>query len=260
MCPRAAAATGIIEKDPGHLVAHCLLIESGDSLILLDTGYGAGDIADPSRLGPARHLLGARLDPAETAIAQVRALGHDPADVRQILTTHLDLDHAGGLGDFPGAEVHVHANELAAAQRRGLDGKLRYRPRHWEHGPRWAAHDTDGEPWFGFERVRVLEDIDVEIAMIALPGHSIGHSGYAINTGDGWLVHCGDAYLQHDEIASPPRTTAGRRFYHRVNSSDARLRQANADRLAELARDHAGEITLFCSHDAGEFAEARNRI
>jgi hypothetical protein len=33
------------------------------------------------------------------------------------VVTHLDLDHAGGLGDFPDAEVHVHAHELSAARR-----------------------------------------------------------------------------------------------------------------------------------------------
>ncbi len=253
MCSRAATRIGIVDKDPGHLVAHCLLIESATGLILVDTGFGTADIADPGRLGLARRLTGPVLDPAETATAQITALGHDPADVRHILATHLDLDHAGGISDFPGAEVHVHSTELAAARKRPLDSKLRYRPAQWAHGPKWAAHETDGEAWFGFDRVRLLEDLDVEIAMIALPGHSRGHAGYAINTGGGWLLHCGDAYLHRGEVAWPTQTTRGRRLYHQINSADARLRQANADRLAELSRDHGDEVTLFCSHDPVEF-------
>lgn len=254
MCPHAASALGLVDRTPGHLVARCVLIEAGDGLVLIDTGYGTGDIADPRRLGPARRLLRARLDPAQTAVAQVQAMGHDVADVRHVLVTHLDLDHAGGLGDFPNATVHIHAPELAAARAGRRDTALRYRPSQWAHGPRWQEHAAQGEAWFGFERARLLEDLDVEIAMIPLAGHSEGHAGYAINSGDGWLLHAGDAYLHHQEIASPPRASAGLRTYHRINSHDARARRENADRLSELARDHGDEITVFCSHDAVEFA------
>lgn len=255
MCPHAGVALGLVDPDPGHLVARCTLIEAGDGLVLIDTGYGLGDVNGPRRLGPARHLLGARLSAAQTAHHQVRALGYDVADVRHICVTHLDLDHAGGLGDFPNASVHVHASELAAARRPALDAKLRYRPGHWAHGPRWQEHAAvDGEPWFGFDRVRLLEDLPIEIAMIPLPGHSAGHSGYAINTAGGWLLHAGDAYLHRGEVASPPRASRTLLGYHRINSSDSRLRRANADRLSELVRDHGDEVTVFCSHDAGEFA------
>ncbi|HVP03503.1 MAG TPA: MBL fold metallo-hydrolase [Solirubrobacteraceae bacterium] len=249
MCPRAAHLVGLVDEPRGALVAHCLLIEAADGLVLLDTGFGTGDVAAPKRLGPARHLLNPRLDPAGTAVAQVRALGHDPADVRHVLITHLDLDHAGGLGDFPQAEVHVHATELEIARRRPADARLRYRPAQWAHGPRWVEHAADGESWFGFQRVRVLGTGDAEIAMIPLPGHTAGHSGYAIRTGEGWLLHCGDAYLHHDEVASPPVRTRGRTTYHRINSFDARARLANADRLSELAREHGDEVALLCSHD-----------
>lgn len=251
MCPRAGTAIGLVPKDPGHLVAHCLLIEAPDGLVLIDTGYGTGDIADPKRLGPARFLLNAKLDRAQTALARVRALGHDPADVRHVLATHLDLDHAGGLGDFPNAEVHLHSSELAAARAPKRDTRLRYRAAQWAHGPRWSAHDAvDGEPWFAFPRVRLLEDIGVEIAMIPLHGHTSGHAGFAIDTGEGWLLHAGDAYLDGGEISSPPRRGRALTGYHRVNSVDETLRRANVERLAELAGDPT--VTVFCAHDPVE--------
>lgn len=253
MCPNAGTALGLVDKSTGHLVAHCLLIETNAGLVLIDTGFGTMDIADPRRLGPARHLLSPRFDRRQTAIEQVRSLGHDPADVRHILATHLDLDHAGGLGDFPRAKVHVHRDELDAIRRRSFDTALRYRPAHWAHNPDWAEHTADGEAWFGFERARLLDELDVEIAMIPLAGHSAGHAGYAINTGDGWLLHAGDAYLRHGEIATPPSDSRSLRAYHRINSADSKLRRANAERLAELARSHGDEIAIFCSHDAVEF-------
>lgn len=256
MCPRAAPALGLTDRAHPHLVARCLLVEAPDGLVLIDTGFGSGDVADPRRLGPARLPLAARLDPAQTAAAQVVALGHEVGDVRHVLVTHLDLDHAGGLGDVPGASVHVHSTELAAARaRKGKDG-LRYREAHWAHGPRWEEHTPTGERWFGFEGARLLEGFGVEIVMLPLAGHTHGHTGYAVRDGDRWLLHAGDTYLHHGEIATPPTTSRALRAYHRLNSVDEPTRRHNVARLAELARDRADDVTVFCSHDATEFAQA----
>ncbi|MDP9188088.1 MAG: MBL fold metallo-hydrolase, partial [Actinomycetota bacterium] len=47
MCPRGARLVagrgGLLEESP--IVAHCLLVEAGDELVLVDTGYGTGDVA-----------------------------------------------------------------------------------------------------------------------------------------------------------------------------------------------------------------------
>jgi glyoxylase-like metal-dependent hydrolase (beta-lactamase superfamily II) len=252
MCPRAGSRLGLVDRDPGHLVARCALIEDASGLILIDTGFGTRDVATPGRLGPARFLLCPRLEPAATAFAQIRALGYDPGDVRHILVTHLDLDHAGGLADFPNAEVHLHAAELDVVRRRPLAARLRYRFGQWDHGPRWTEHAEVGEPWYGFERVKLIDGLEVEIAMIPLFGHTAGHSGYAIRSGDRWLLHAGDAYLRQGEIASPPRSTPALGVYHALNSDDGARRHENAERLAALARDHHDSVTIFCSHDPAE--------
>ena len=80
---------------------------------------GTADLAQPRRRLGALWLLYARplIDPRQTALAQVRRLGFAAADVRHIVLTHLDLDHAGGLSDFPTARVHVLDVEHAAAMR-----------------------------------------------------------------------------------------------------------------------------------------------
>ena len=110
MCPngqRLVNGTGSLFKR-ARMVCHCLLIETNDGLALVDTGIGLGDIADPDRLGPRWVRQAApKLDPAETAVQQVRALGYSPSDVRHVLLTHLDRDHAGGVPDFPHAAIHV---------------------------------------------------------------------------------------------------------------------------------------------------------
>src|SRR5690348_7926574 len=103
---------------PSTMVAHCLLVEGSDGLTLVDTGFGTVDLAK-KRMGLA-FAKSARvsLDPSNTALSHVRALGYDPADVRNVVVTPLDLDHAGGIGEFPGATVHVFVDELEAARKR----------------------------------------------------------------------------------------------------------------------------------------------
>src|SRR5262245_20277012 len=140
-------AGGLFEA--GVMVCHCLLVETEDGLVLIDSGLGSADIADPVGSLGARfvRLTRPRLDPQETAVRQVARLGYRPADVRHIVLTHLDLDHAGGISDFPSATVHVHAREHDAAMRRGTPReRARYRPNHWAHGPTWATYlDSQGE-------------------------------------------------------------------------------------------------------------------
>src|SRR5215204_5539929 len=91
------------------LACHCLLLETDSGLVLVDTGLGLRDVADPR--GRLSRFFLALVSPAfraeMTAIRQVEALGFDPRDVRHILLTHLDFDHAGGLDDFPWAQVHM---------------------------------------------------------------------------------------------------------------------------------------------------------
>jgi len=257
LCPHGGRLIGG-EGGPltrAKVICHCLLIESRDGLVLVDTGFGSGDARNPAQLGqPFRALLSPRPRYEETALAQVEALGFAAADVRHIVATHLDPDHAGGLPDFPAAEVHVFAPELAAALNPRLDERARYRRAHLEHGPRWAEHRSEagGDRWLGFESVRILPGLDLELALIPLIGHSRGHAGVAVNSGDGWLLHCGDAYFNHGQLSTPPTCPPMLKVFQRVLSADNGARVANAERLRELAASHGDEVTLFCSHDPHE--------
>jgi glyoxylase-like metal-dependent hydrolase (beta-lactamase superfamily II) len=252
MCPRGArllAGKGGLLGE-ARLVAHCLLIEAGDELVLVDTGFGTGDVDDPGRLGrPFGAIVRPKCEMAETAIRQVEGLGLDPGDVTHVLITHLDLDHAGGLSDFPGAEVHVFAPELAAARAPDWRERTRYVTAQWAHGPKWVEHVVDGDTWLGFDSVRLLPGLDAEIVLVPLVGHTRGHSGVAIKREDGWLLHCGDAFFHRDEVGTPPSCPAGLRFFQDLNGHDGKARKHNQERLRELARQHGSEIELICSHD-----------
>ena len=234
-----------------YLVVHCLLIESSDGLILVDSGYGIKDRTNPNL--PMRAFMaisGSAHDLREAAANQVLALGYQIEDVRHIIQTHLHLDHAGGLPDFPHAKVHVHALEFQAAQNAKTFLEHYLLREHWVHQPDWELYDSTAEEWFGFDAIRLLKNVAPEIWLIPLPGHTRGHCGVAIKTDETWLLHCGDAYLSRSDIA-PEESTRSRPNW--IQPFAERL-FPHVPRLRALHKKHGDEIEIFCSHDPFELA------
>jgi len=260
LCPLGGKA---LLRDASSLVCHCLLVELPNSLMLVDTGLGTRDIADARRLGAIfRGLVRPRLDLEESAIHRVRELGFEPEDVRDIVLTHLDLDHAGGMSDFPWARVHLFADEWQSAQAPQLRERSRYRAVHWEHGPERCEYVPDGEPFFGLARARELDGLPPEVQLISLPGHSRGHAGVALETNDGLLMHCGDAYFHHAEVdasSERPRAPAALGMFQNVTAHDNAMRKATQAQLRAAITQAGGTLRTTCAHDGFELARERLR-
>lgn len=202
---------------PAKFVCHCLLIETDDSLVLVDTGFGTEDARNRGRLGVAFRALRARPALGETAVRQLEALGFSSSD------------------------------------------GPRYKRVHWKHNPNWVRHDGGGEDWFGFEGVRILPGIGTEVLLIPLIGHTRGHTAIAVHDGDRWLLHCGDAYFNHGELATPPSCPPAIRLFQAAMAADNSARRANRERLRELAATHGDEVTLLCAHDPYELEREQAR-
>ncbi len=262
MCPIAPRSWVAEPGDggEGRLVCHGLVIETNDGLLLVETGFGTADLANPARtLGRGFVMMSRpKLDPEETALRQVERLGFRREDVRHIVCTHMDLDHAGGLPDFPDAKVHVYARELEAVQARAtFMEKERYRPLHFRHGPRWEPYETDGEAWFGFECVRQMRGLPPEVLLVPLVGHTRGHCAVAVDLGGRWLVHAGDAYFFRGEMdPERPHCPVGLRIFQERMGIDRWDMARNKERLRLLARDHAAEVTVISAHDPIELQRA----
>jgi glyoxylase-like metal-dependent hydrolase (beta-lactamase superfamily II) len=244
-----------------HLCCHCLLLETDQGLVLVDTGLGLQDVAQPrSRLsGFFLALLKPELREEMTAARQIEQLGFRREDVRHIVLTHLDFDHAGGLDDFPQASVHMLAAErdYALLQKTWLD-RQRFRPQQWHTRPQWRVYPGGrGERWFGFDAVSDLAGLPPDILLVPLPGHTHGHAGVAVRGPDGrWLLQAGDAYFFHREMdLERPWCTPGLRMYQTMMEKDRKLRLANQQRLRELRRAHGSQVTICCGHDPIEFEQ-----
>ncbi len=234
-------------------ILYCLLAETNDGLLLVDSGFGIQDYQNPtwftrifiSSLGMPRLV-------EETAVYQVERLGYSKNNVKHIVLTHLHCDHAGGLRDFPHAQVHVHKLEYEAIRSpKGFTARF-YDPAQWSHDPKWVIHEAvNALDWFGFPSIRIQEGMSPQVRLIPLPGHTPGHCGVAIETSQGWLFHCGDAtypfYQQNVPLApfqplpayvmSPPKWL------------EKNLIGENTPRLRDLYNHHSDKIQLICSND-----------
>ncbi|NNP72981.1 MBL fold metallo-hydrolase [Acinetobacter defluvii] len=252
MCPMCAPLFG--QKGlKANLVCHCLLIETDRGLVLVDTGLGLQDYLRPQqRLGKFMTKMSAIVsDPYLSAFHQIQKLGFKPSDVQHILVSHLDFDHAGGIGDFPNATVHILSNEFNAAQTFSSKNKLRYRPQQFKNHTYWhfLEHEA-GEPWFNFHRVQGFKIFKDEILMIPLLGHTAGHCGIAIRQKDQWLLFCGDAYYSHLEL-DPKYKSLGLNLTERLFAFNNQQRLHSLKAIQTLAQNQP-HIDIICAHDPFE--------
>lgn len=159
------------------------LIETRHGRILYDVGCDYTKIADPAKreryYDPETFPFGPPEMREEDRIPHHLArLGLAPADVDVVFLSHLHFDHAGGLCDVCGAEVHVQQAELDAA-RSGLDVAV-------------FADDLVGvDTW----KVQQGEyELVPGVRAIASPGHTAGHMSLFVELPKGPpLILCGDA-------------------------------------------------------------------
>ena len=131
------------------------LIDTGDEVILVDTGLAAGtpeEIPDETSLFFTGKDIGSYLE----AFA---ALGYKPEQVTKILLTHKHADHSGELKSFPNAKIYVNAEEVSAAELQGLSNIV-------------PVSFTDGA-YFNFPESQKIRD---GITYIKAKGHTNGNS------------------------------------------------------------------------------------
>ncbi len=159
------------------------LIETPNGRILYDAGCDYRKLAGPllraRYFDPMRPLVEAPAMREEQRIPRYLAqLGLALSDIDLVFIGHLHFDHAGGLCDLPGCEVHIQGDELAAASA-GLDGSV------------FADELVDADQW----RVKAGEYLVAPgVHAIASPGHTAGHMSLFIELKKGQpVILCGDA-------------------------------------------------------------------
>lgn len=219
-----------------------LLVETNQGWVLIDSGFGLKDFTHPDFVTRGfLKIMRIPRDPHQTSYYQIQTLGLNPNDVRHIIFTHLHLDHAGGLSDFPWAVAHVFHKEWTAAQKRqGLLG-LGYQSHQWKNHQFWQRYTKSDNDWFGFPSI-ALPDFDPAIYLIPLPGHTAGHCMVAIQTETGWLLQSGSAvfpfHFDKYNVSSNLPNWLERLFWGQ-----------NRSRIKQLLCDHGNQIDVVTGHD-----------
>ena len=182
------------------LPTYAFAIEHREGIILVDTGAGAGLMRLPRWHPFFRFAVRFDIQPEEEAGARLKALGIGPRDVKQVVLTHMHVDHDGGLAGFPHSRVLVSPGELRAAS--GLAGRLRgYLPERWPSGFDPQPLALADEPYGPFARSRRLTD-DGAVVAVPTPGHTPDHLSIIIREGDGAVVIAGDAAYNEASLAA----------------------------------------------------------
>jgi N-acyl homoserine lactone hydrolase len=168
--------------------------------LLIDTGLHPSVAVDPSKnLGPVSAFAFKDLEmkPDQAIPAQLRALGREAADVRAVVMTHLHVDHASAMSEFPDATFVFSAAEWDVATTQGqLHGYMR---RQFDHAFDYRTLDFDGPEADSFSTFGRSFDLlgDGSIRLVFTPGHTLGHLSVVLRLTDREVLVAGDAiYLE----------------------------------------------------------------
>jgi glyoxylase-like metal-dependent hydrolase (beta-lactamase superfamily II) len=220
----------------GWLPTYAWAIEHPEGVIVVDTGATAALKRLPKWHPYFRFAVRFDIAPEQELGPQLRALGIGAKDVRQVVLTHLHIDHDAGLTYFPDSEILVRPGEITRAA--GIAGRIRgYLPDRW---PRWLDPrplDLPAEPYGPFGRSRRLTARG-DVVAVATPGHTPDHVSVIVKDGDTAIFLAGDtSYTERTMLA-------GRIDGVSPNENDA------AATLAAIRRFAAARPTIYLpTHD-----------
>jgi len=200
------------------------LVRRPGRVVLVDTGFNA-------ETARAR-----RRDLLRCPIGFLAALGVAPADVDDVVLTHLHYDHAGNLDKLPRARLHVQDDEMQYATGRCMCHEpLRHAYAVQDvvtlvrrvYEDRVVFHDGDGE-------------LEPGLQLLKIGGHTKGLQALRVHTRRGWVVLASDASHYYENMDD------GRPFPIVYNTADmlagyGRLRAA-ADSPGHIVPGHDPEV------------------
>lgn len=207
------------------------LIQTDDGTnILVDTGYSRetiGAYRDPA-------YQGRRVDEEDYVTGRLAAIGLRPADIRYLVCTHLDPDHAGGHDEFPESELVIQREQYAAA-------RAETHPRYGMTSAHW------GDPRLRYRLVDGDTELMPGVDLIASDGHVPGHQSVLVR-----LPQTGPVLLAIDAMS---RDIAGYTPENRpigpFDMEEAGVR-ASTRKLLDLAARERVALTIF-GHDAAQW-------
>jgi glyoxylase-like metal-dependent hydrolase (beta-lactamase superfamily II) len=221
---------------PAFLVEHPVV-----GAILIDTGLHpscASNVA--GNMGRAGKILyEIRMDHDQALRTALPARGIQPGEVKVVIMTHLHIDHASAVSEFPNATFVLDRREWASAAQGGV--RRGYHPRQFDHAFEWRALEYDSDPVESFAGFAQTLDLfgDGSVRAISTPGHTLGHQSVLLRTRSGEVLLAGDAAytersLQGDAI---PLMAHDEHLYRRSLREIQRYREQTPDAIVIPGHD-----------------------
>jgi len=153
-------------------VCYCYLATDGERNVIVDSG--------PDRHRSAAEGLEILGDAASLLAGGLDAWGIEPADVQDVVHTHLHHDHMQNDAMFPNAVVHVQRAEVEWATGPDCD--------RFYIGARELVDDLG-------DRLHMLEgdaQLFPGLQVVLNAGHTPGHQSVIVDTADNGVCVCGD--------------------------------------------------------------------
>jgi glyoxylase-like metal-dependent hydrolase (beta-lactamase superfamily II) len=213
----AAAEGAYMPKGQVTIPFNPVVVNTGSKLIVIDTGNG---------LGAFEQTKGA----AGQMSANMKAAGIDPNAVDIVLISHFHGDHIGGLRTadgkltYPNAEIMVPAPEWAFWTDEANVAKA--------NGFNKGNFPTVKKVFDGLgDKVTKFEwgkEVAPGITSIATPGHTPGHTSFAVASGNAKL-------LVQSDVTNIPALFLRNPDWHVVFDNDPELAQATRHKFYDMA-------------------------
>ncbi len=202
----------------------CMVIDTGQHQILVDTGRGTASGLPASSTGKL--------------LQRLRHQGINPSDIDTVILSHLHPGHAGGVITGSGQLAFRHARYVL----------WREEWEFWQAMPDLRARGLQWMVAFAQERIASMQrqlalvereaEVVPGIRVVAAPGHSAGHMGLSIASRDQQMLYLADAVFHPIQLKYP----------HWFSLFDLRPEQSVTSRLRLLDRAVGEKALVHAYH------------
>ena len=170
------------------LVASCYLIRHGKDYMMWDTGLDAGLIGNP--MDNEDQTMSLKRSVAD----QLAAIGVKPEQIGTVGISHYHADHTGQAAQFSKARLLIGKGDWDTLKTPAENSPfLKMSQGHlaeWLTGPRPAEPVAGDKDVYG----------DGSVVMLALPGHTPGHTALLVRLKSGPVLLSGDQYHFAEQV------------------------------------------------------------
>lgn len=162
-------------NEPFEVPVPFFLIKHSKGNVLFDLGNAKECAIDPDKhWGDVTKAYFPAMTKEQYVVNQLAKLGVEPEDINYVVLSHLHLDHAGGVGDFPNATYIVQKEEYKWAYTPEFYQKGAYIRADFDKNVNWLLLDGEND-----DKYDIFGDGTLQLWFT--PGHTPGHQSLMVN-------------------------------------------------------------------------------